>query len=271
LEALDPVAKVVAPKLGWGINRTRVAVGSVMGVIPGMFGFLVWELKENWRLYRANQSRTLDPVMVGSHGERVINLIRPGFHSGTLPRLFARLRHAEGARARKAIEQLHHVEEAVRRFVERELLQPLAASQGWGVTATVAIGDVRLASNRVRVELCCPALDAESALLDLENYDGTLLAGFARTGWLTQVEGENRRTLEDLLAGFYKLAGVRLLRAPNTPSPPSVPESGRKRAEREPPFARAVVRWDDWVAMWERDQAGQGHTPPLLSGFELLP
>src|SRR5262249_41858893 len=24
--------------------------------IPGVFGFLVWELKENWKIYRANQS-----------------------------------------------------------------------------------------------------------------------------------------------------------------------------------------------------------------------
>ena len=36
---------------------------------PGVFGFLVWELKENWRLYEANRSETLRPVIVGDHGE----------------------------------------------------------------------------------------------------------------------------------------------------------------------------------------------------------
>src|SRR5262249_47735586 len=103
--------------------------------IPGIFGFIVWELKENWKLYRANRSGTLGPVLVGSHGETVLRLLRPGFHSGTVPKIRRRLRRAErrggGAPAHKQHEALHHVEEGVRHFVEREFIHLLVLSKSW--------------------------------------------------------------------------------------------------------------------------------------------
>src|SRR5262249_21783007 len=110
-----PVAGYLQPHLGWSYKDTLALVILVLGLIPGMFGFLAWELKENWRLYRANQPRDLVPQVVGSHGERVIHLIRPGFHSGTLPKLFARLRRARGQAERKGESGLHHVEDDLRR------------------------------------------------------------------------------------------------------------------------------------------------------------
>src|SRR5262249_44784787 len=45
--------------------------------IPGIFGFMVWELKENWKLYRANRSPILKPALIGSHGETMLRLLRP--------------------------------------------------------------------------------------------------------------------------------------------------------------------------------------------------
>ncbi len=63
-------------------------------LVPGVFGFLVWELKENWRLYAANRPRDLKPLVVGHHGETIIEFLHPGFRSGTLPKLYARLRKA---------------------------------------------------------------------------------------------------------------------------------------------------------------------------------
>ena len=32
---------------------------------PGIFGFLIWELKENWRLFAANRPRTCGPCSIG--------------------------------------------------------------------------------------------------------------------------------------------------------------------------------------------------------------
>ncbi|MGL4553131.1 MAG: hypothetical protein ACRC33_18350, partial [Gemmataceae bacterium] len=174
LLAIEPVSTATGVHAGY--------VAAFLGLIPGVFGFLAWELKENWRLYRANESPTIDPEMVGSHGEHVINYVRPGFHSGTLPRAFSRLRRARGAAAHRAEEPLHHVEHELRRFVGRELTAPLAAH------AAVEAGAVRLATNRVRVELLAPAL-GPPAWLEFENEDGQLAAGFVTPGWTAGLDG----------------------------------------------------------------------------------
>src|SRR5439155_11246305 len=114
--------------------------GVVFVLLPGLAGFLVWELKENWRLYAANRPRGLRPVMVGSHGETLARLLRPGLHSGTLPKLHAKLRKAERraprhARAAEAVRThkaaLHHLATNVRHFIEREFLALLNASPFW--------------------------------------------------------------------------------------------------------------------------------------------
>ena len=119
------LAMVVPPLGAWRLELTmdkaalaRTVALAIGFCIPGIFGFLVWELKENWKMYRANQSPTLDAEMVGSHGETVLRLLRPGFHSGTLPKLYAKLRRAKGRKLRKQKEALHDVAECVRHFVE---------------------------------------------------------------------------------------------------------------------------------------------------------
>src|SRR5260370_33774515 len=64
-------------------------------LVPGACAFFFWEMKENWRLFRANRPVRLKPVVVGRHGETMLHLLKPGFHSGTIPRLFGNLRQAE--------------------------------------------------------------------------------------------------------------------------------------------------------------------------------
>ena len=51
-------------------ERAALAIGgaNLLG-LPGMFGFFVWELKENWRMYQRRAARTLRPALVGHHGE----------------------------------------------------------------------------------------------------------------------------------------------------------------------------------------------------------
>jgi len=133
---------------------------TVILLLPGVFGFLVWELKGNWRLYRANRPQSLVPMPVGSHGETIVALVRPGIHSGTLPKLFARLRHAladvrhteHGRAARKQLAALQGVEVAVRRFVGRTLCE-LLREVGFQECESPQVGRVRLATNRIDVEI----------------------------------------------------------------------------------------------------------------------
>lgn len=253
---IAPLASVLAPYLGWSLERTYALLAFVQFTTPGFFGFLAWELKENWRLYRANQSPTLEPEMVGGHGEYIIHFLRPGFHSGTLPKLFASLRRARGAAARKSEEGLHHVEEELRHFIDRELIAPLAASKAWLVSATVAVGHSQLATNQIGIELLCPGLAPGSCRLVFLNRGGRLVARLDGPGWLAAIEPGPRAAFANALAGLYKRAGV------------DVVES----ADGAPPFEFGGhdVTWNDWVECWERDQAGKRHQP-LVPGVQLLP
>lgn len=110
-------------------------------LLPGLFGFLVWELKENWKLYEANHrerphtlneglSAPVEPAAVGTHGESMRSLMCRGFHSGTLPKGFDRLRKVlreqlrddtpYPKRLRRCQRQLEEVEHAIGVFVDRE-------------------------------------------------------------------------------------------------------------------------------------------------------
>ena len=120
-----------------GLGRRR---RTIIWCIPGIFGFLVWELKENWRLYAANRRRNLRPVKIGLHGETMGRLLRPGFHSGTLPKRYAKLRRAErharaggnwraGAQAPAGPARASRL--SIRRCVEREFLELFAESKCW--------------------------------------------------------------------------------------------------------------------------------------------
>src|SRR5205823_14448072 len=102
----------------------------------------------------------LRPVMVGHHGETLLQLLRPGFHSGTVPRLFRQLRRVERQAmvtgqwrtARWYRQQLQQVEDAVRLFVDREFLQLLQLTRSWKGQPLQA-GKIELATNLIRLDL----------------------------------------------------------------------------------------------------------------------
>jgi hypothetical protein len=233
--------------------------GVAIFLLPGLAGFLVWELKENWRLYRSNRPADLEPVLVGSHGETVVRFLRPGLHSGTVPKLYARLRRQWGARAHKQQEALHHVRERLRQFVERDLFAVLAGSKRWGGTRLEA-GDIHLGTNRIRFELRCPAPANAPIHLDLAYRLGRLVAAITQPSgesWLAPLQPAQAAALEDALAGFYKLAGVEEVADPTPPGPPA--------------FSEVPVAWTAWVQAWELDQAGKGHDLLLVRELRLLP
>src|SRR5262249_62142606 len=154
----------VLPQLGKAIMNPLVPLmgkalaGSVAGLgvffLPGLAGFLVWEFKENWRLYKANRPKGLRPVLVGLHGETLPRLLRPGFPSGTLPKLFAKLRksrrraHRTGRwkSFRKQRDALHHVEDSIRRFLDREFLAFVNGCRAWD-TSPVVVSEIDLSTN----------------------------------------------------------------------------------------------------------------------------
>ena len=264
-----PLKPFLGPVIGNAVAATTVFF------LPGVFGFLVWELRSNWRLYAANRPDSLGPIPVGSHGETVVRFLRPAFHSGTLPKRFARLRRALRAgrepAALKHREALHHVEEAMRRLVERELAGLLRESRslgGWSIEP----GSIHLATNRIRIELLAGDRDRPSLWIDLEERSGVLSAGVSQPGWLDGLGIKERRTLADALAGLYKIGGVERIHTPGEPSSCSQAEPGRIREREDSPaavdFAHVVIPWRAWVDSWEgeADRVADANDPPWRMG-----
>jgi hypothetical protein len=210
---------LMAALLGKEVGAAVAA--TILLLLPGVFGFLVWELKENWRLYEANRPKALRPVTVGHHGETLARLLKPGFHSGTVPKLYAKLRSAErkarrtgkGRGVRKHLAQLHGVEEAVRHFVERDFLALLQLSRSMG-SIPLAPGKVVSSVKRLLVEVRRTDREGPSLWLAFEEYAGWIVAGVAEPGWASDLAEPERRAMTTALAGLYKMAGVELVREP---------------------------------------------------------
>jgi len=155
-------------------------------LLPGLFGFFVWELKENWKLYQANHREGLaaankdpevlpggdglapvpvEPAAVGPHGESVRALMARGFHAGALPKGFDRLRRVLRAEMRdqepyprrllKVQRHLKEVEHAFCVFVDRELTYALRerCRDPNCTLQRVETGTPRIATNLVELTL----------------------------------------------------------------------------------------------------------------------
>jgi hypothetical protein len=204
-----PASRVMGPALGVSF------AAFTMLVLPGLAGFLVWEFKENWKLYRRTRPRTLRAVSFGHHGETMVQLLAPGFHSGTIPKRFTRLRRAAwngdeaGVAGHRA--ELHHIEHAIRTFAGRELVSMLNEAPAFRVT-DVAVAGVTIGSNRVKLDLVCPSVSPAPARIAFEYQSGWMVASMPAHGWIDGLASDQRRILELALAGFYKRTGTDLVR-----------------------------------------------------------
>ena len=216
-----PISQLLGGALGVSI------AAFIVFILPGLAGFLVWELKENWRLYRKTRPPTLQEVSIGHHGETMVGLLKPGFHSGTIPKRFTKLRRAAWKADERGVarqrEELHHVADAIRTFVDRELVSMLNAAPGFRIT-DVAVAEVSLGSNRVHIDLVCPSIASDpnrmatrmaagmAARIAIEQQSGWTVASIPERGWFDLLGDDQRKILEIALAGFYKHSGIDLVR-----------------------------------------------------------
>lgn len=210
---LTAIAAPVTKVLGSAFGNSFAAVTVL--VLPGLAGFVVWELKENWRLYRATRPRVLQPLAIGDHGETMASFLRPGLFSGTVPKIFTRLRRAAWRGDERGIahekEALHHAEKAIARFVDRQLVSLLNEVPPFGAT-DVARREVDIGSNRIRIALACPSISPELATIRFEQQSGWFVASVPQSGWIDRLSSYQRAIFELALAGFFKLSGVDLSR-----------------------------------------------------------
>ena len=222
------VEEVVAP-LEASFGFIGGAIGGItVFLIPSMFGFLAWELKENYKLYAATRPEQVPAAAIGPHGETMRGLLVPGFHSGTLPKLYERLRRAaqrEDRGGRQSMRErqrrqgrgletfrkgIRRVGQSVRHFVERELCAVLAQSPRWRF-GPVVLKRVELSSNRIRATLVCKQLSERPCELTIEEQSGYLMAGTSKPGFLVELQRSSRTgslIFENALAGLYQRAEI---------------------------------------------------------------
>jgi hypothetical protein len=233
--------KLLLPLIPALADATGLSVGEatfVIGCIPGVFGFIAWELKENWRLYAANRPRVLPRVSLGHHGETMRGLLRPGFHSGTVPGLYKKLRAAvrkaelsgRPARVGRLTHGLEEVAHAVGKFAERELVPLLRAAESWrGLTPRV--GPVRVAVQTISVELEVAELGGPNLRLAFDHRDGAIAARVAEPGWAGRLSADRRAVLDMALAGFAAMGSA------------AAPPGGGGIDGR--------LDWNRWVQFWD--------------------
>jgi hypothetical protein len=234
----------LVPDLARATGISPWTAGMIINGIPGVFGFIAWELRANWLLYAANRSDRLRPVQIGSHGESMRELLRPGFHSGTIPKLFKKLRHSSAARVDRLHHELDHTAEGVHRFLDRELIALLHQSPEWG-GVPMAIHAIRFGCQRLRVEFEANGLCRQPFVLSFENIAGSIEATIDQLGWVDQLTTVQQATLVAALRGVLDLAAVDRY-------------AGQERVESAVPLGAGFadlarrVGWEEWVERWHR-------------------
>jgi hypothetical protein len=231
----------LVPELLLWVEKPFSLLGPIVGgalagltvfLLPSLSGFLVWELKANYRLYRAARAEHVPPAQLGPHGETMQGLLVAGLHSGTLPKLYRRLRraaqrHHERSVSRRAAlhresgregdslagfrKGLRGVQRGLQRFAERELLAVLNATVRWRISG-LALDRVDLSSNRIRVRFSCEGHRDDPCELTIEQLGDKIVASISAPGFVAHLDDEHRILFENALAVFYQRAQVQLVR-----------------------------------------------------------
>jgi hypothetical protein len=139
----------------------------------------------------------------------------PGFHSGTIPKLFARMRRqargADGTPVRRGTgrveEQLVELTHDIAAFVDDECLGLLRRTRPMR-DVVIRVADVRLATNRVAIDLAADGIDPRPLRLELVQGGGSLSSHVADPGWLGVLPDDRRQIVSLALAGFDRLCGA---------------------------------------------------------------
>ena len=299
-----------APSLveGWPTPFKQIAWAALVAVIwhlCDVFGFLYWEMKENWALYRSNRGQLIQPAGIGAHNETMRGLLVPGFHSGTVPHLFARLRIAEKAAtkslnwnpARVNRQQLEELASALEHFVTREMVALLLQHPTWR-GKKIDVGPVRLATNRIRLELGHEDHPAHPVEIEIAYQTGWILASVRSVGWLETQEPAAVRVFAICLAYLYRRANVDLVREQmlgQLDMPASslqltgegllvgasatdrtaidlreiMDDPTRGEEVRRLVFSETPIRWADWTDAWHQG-GGSPHVATVVELAESL-
>lgn len=245
---------VIGPPLHLALDGTlnfflvEAAVWVIDFIIPGAFGFFFWEFRENWRLYEANRPKKMPPAMFGPQAETMRELLEPGFHAGTIPAVYRRLRKACDLRAtrsdlrleRACLREIGEISEDLARLTRRQFCDILDSCVAWqnlmaevaspraslsaspsakspedsaGIPSTgFSVRPPILATNRIIIILDWfhpgKNLANNPLSIDIEFMAGRLFVRIDNPPWLTRIPAEATRSLTASLAWFFTQMGI---------------------------------------------------------------
>jgi hypothetical protein len=218
----------------WAFKELLGAIDRALYAVDERLRYREGALKENWRLYSANRSATLKPVPIGHHGETGRGLLRPGFHSGTIPKLFAKLRAGwlngtspPADRMAQVRHDLHDIERALRDQCERELF-PLWSSARPTAGLRPSVASIHLGCRQFSIAIGLADREVKPIVVSCR-YTGTPLTGRAdRGGWDELLDRESQGAVRVGLKGFLMLLG--------------------NEVDLQP--------WPEWVSYWSKRETG---------------
>lgn len=225
LTAIEKPLFILPPILGGAI------AGVTVFLLPSVFGFLAWELKENYRLYRSTRSEFIEPVRFGPGGENFRELLVEGLHSGTVPKVYDRLRRAarreadsntlqplsvrspnKSSETGRFHQRLRRIELCLRKLVERQLLPPLEVFSN-STLGDLELDRVEISFNRIRLRLSSNGhADAGPLEITIEQLGGHLVASLSRRGFIDRLSDVDHLLFENVLAVFYHRAHIDIVR-----------------------------------------------------------
>lgn len=184
-------------------------------IFTGCFGFLVWELKQNWGLYQANRPKIISKSAVLENGDTLPELLYTGPSPGKIPALYQKLRNTlkldhetDLLRIRTIETQLQEMRRHLYHFAKKHLLYGLKSHAVFeGVP--FKIKTIRLFVGGLFVSIKIGTEENAYLMLHFEIKNERLYV-FSKLS-----EGANNRLsalqkeyLDLVLFAFYKKAGV---------------------------------------------------------------
>ena len=234
---LLPMIPSVVQATGFNVE----GVAFVVALIPGIFGFIVWELKENWRLYESNRPDGLQPVVMGKHGETMLGYLLPRFHSGTVPKLYREMRKKLRKEVRSGIpcdvrdelERLRHIRATIFDVFNREIRNLI------GETTTsfdMELKDVTVCLRTVHLRLRIEGVVPQVCLV-FELVDAKVVSRFNPPN----PDGYRQLKLErESHARIFETAIAGLCRMFDAPPPPELSTMP------------TIASWDQWQEFWTK-------------------
>ena len=225
---------------------------------PGIFGFLIWELKENWRLFAANRPKN-SAARAGWLARRGPGAaVAAGLPFGHDPQAVRQAppRRAEGAARRRSGRGPQASRAAAPR---RSRLAPLRRA---GVHRLVrgrprlepsssAGGEIHLATNEAAVEVAMPGAVAGPLLIAFQLVDGRTHLALCGKLCAANLSDAARKVLRMALVNLLKTGGIEVLDLCGG-------EATADGAAQQWEIGAWVMPWPEWVARWETGRELQG-------------